>query len=105
MTSDSPKELRLLWYTVILVLVVQIAGLAYLRKKFDDNIVILQSSENYVTKKVESIELMLWKMHEADAKTKLGSMDKVIKDIDKAAQEMPEIDKAEKEKVDKSDKE
>jgi hypothetical protein len=32
-------------------------------------------------------------------------MDKVIKDIDKAAQEMPEIDKAEKEKVDKSDKE
>jgi hypothetical protein len=70
MTSDSPKELRYIWYTIILVFIVQIAGLGYLRKKFDDNIVILQSSENAMNMKVESIEGMLLRMTAAERKSK-----------------------------------
>ncbi len=98
MTSDSPKELRFLCIISIVILLVQVAGLAYLRKKFDDNIVILQSSENYVTRKVESIELMLWKMHEADAKAKGISGDKAIT---VTVKENSDQEKSEKESADK----
>jgi hypothetical protein len=96
MTSDSPKELRFLCIISIVILLVQIAGLAYLRKKFDDNIVILQSSENYVTRKVESIELMLWKMHETDAKAKASSPVKAITVKVTSDEEKPEKESTDK---------
>jgi hypothetical protein len=62
MTSDSNKEVRLIFFAVIFACLLQIAGLAYIRKKFDDNIVILQSSESLMAQRVESIEKMLVEM-------------------------------------------
>ena len=47
---------------VLLILVLQIVSVIYIRKKFDDNIVILQSSENAVHSQVTSIESMLHEM-------------------------------------------
>jgi hypothetical protein len=65
MTSDSNKEMRLILLAVIFVCILQIAGFAYMRKKFDDNIKILQSSETLMAHRVETIEKMLYEMHQA----------------------------------------
>lgn len=64
MTSDSNKEMRLILLAVVFVCLLQIAGLAYIRKKFDDNIVILQSSENLMSQRVETIEKLVHEIHQ-----------------------------------------
>jgi hypothetical protein len=63
MTTDSSKEIKFLWVGFLFVCVLLVAQVLYIRKKFDDNIKILQSSENTMAMRVESIERMLLKMH------------------------------------------
>jgi hypothetical protein len=59
MGDDATKRINLVFYAIIFLCVVQVAGLAYMRKKFDDNISILQNSESVTAARVQSIESML----------------------------------------------
>jgi len=70
MTTDSGKEIKFLWAGFLFVCVLVVAQALYIRKKFDDNIKILQSSENTMATRVESIERMLLIMHEEEEKKK-----------------------------------
>ena len=59
MTTESSKEIKYLWLGFLFVCILMVSQVLYIRKKFDDNIKILQSSENSMAVRVQSIEQML----------------------------------------------
>ena len=68
MESKSNQTVSKRWIALALILVLQIVGLLYMRKKFDDNITIMQSSEDSMQRKVIAIEAMLLKMQESESR-------------------------------------
>lgn len=61
MGDEVSKKINLLLFGVIFLCLAQVVGFVYMRKKFDDSIAIIQSSQNVMDLRIDTIRALLAK--------------------------------------------